>query len=174
MNTPNCHKKFACTLKNMSEPALVPRALSEEQVYEIRQAFDLFDIDGTGRIDPSEVQLALNTFGYEGVREDIKRIIEKLGNVKKPSIDFTEFLKLVNSTLQGRDPLEEIDKAFARFDDDSTDRISFRNLKRVSLELGEQLTDDELHEMIKAADEDGDGEIGRDEFMRLMQRAHVF
>ena len=157
----------------MSDPPLVPRSLSEEQVYEIREAFDLFDIDGTGRIDPSELLLALNTFGYDSARDDIKRVIEKIAKVKKPSIDFNDFLKLVNSTLQSRDPLEEIDKAFARFDDDSTNSISFRNLKRVSLELGEQLTDDELREMIKAADEDGDGEIGRDEFMRMMQRAQI-
>ena len=157
----------------MSDPPLVPRSLSEEQVYEIREAFDLFDIDGTGRIDPSELLLALNTFGYDSARDDIKRVIEKIAKVKKPSIDFNDFLKLVNSTLQSRDPLEEIDKAFARFDDDSTYSSSFRNLKRVSLELGEQLTDDELREMIKAADEDGDGEIGRDEFMRMMQRAQI-
>lgn len=157
----------------MSDPPLVPRSLSEEQVYEIREAFDLFDIDGTGRIDPSELLLALNTFGYDSARDDIKRVIEKIAKVKKPSIDFNDFLKLVNSTLQSRDPLEEIDKAFARFDDDSTNSISFRNLKRVSLELGEQLTDDELREMIKAADEDGDGEIGREEFMRMMQRAQI-
>jgi hypothetical protein len=40
-------------------------------------------------------------------------------------------------------------------------KISFENLKRVAKELGENLTDEELMEMIEEADRDGDGEVNQ-------------
>jgi Ca2+-binding EF-hand superfamily protein len=35
-------------------------------------------------------------------------------------------------------------------------KISFKNLKRVAKELGENMTDEELQEMIEEADRDGE------------------
>ena len=56
------------------------------------------------------------------------------------------------------------------FDDDCTGKISFKNLKRVSRELGETMTDDELVEMIERADKDKDGEINFEEFYEIMTK----
>ena len=41
---------------------------------------------------------------------------------------------------------------------------------RVANELGENLTDEELQEMIDEADRDGDGLINEDEFFRVMKK----
>jgi centrin-1 len=152
----------------------VPRSLNDEQTREIMEAFSLFDFDGRGKVDPHELLLSLEILGYGGAREEIQAIIHELKKITRRTMDFPEFLRIVTRTLQSRDPADELTKAFMRFDDDATGRISFRNLKRVSLELGEQLTDDELREMIKAADFDLDGEISQSEFTLLMQKAQIF
>ena len=73
-----------------------------------------------------------------------------------------------------RDPREEILKAFRLFDDDTTGKISLKNLKRVARELGETMTEEELQEMIDEADRDGDGEINEDEFIRIMKKTNLF
>ena len=61
-------------------------------------------------------------------------------------------------------------KAFRFFDDDNLGKISFKNLKRVAKDLGEPLSDDYLKGLLEDADRDGDGEIGYDEYMRIMRR----
>ena len=61
-------------------------------------------------------------------------------------------------------------KVFALFDDENKGTISFRNLKRVATELGENLTDEELQEMIDEADRDQDGVINEEEFYRVMRK----
>merc|ERR1711869_13730 len=75
------------------------------------------------------------------------------------TIEYEEFLKMMTHKILNRDPKDEILKAFRLFDDDETGKISFKNLKRVAKELGENMTDEELQEMIDEADRDGDGEI---------------
>ena len=65
-------------------------------------------------------------------------------------------------------------KAFRLFDDDTTGKISLKNLKRVARELGETMNDDELQEMIDEADRDGDGEISEEEFIRIMKKTNLF
>ena len=76
--------------------------------------------------------------------------------------------------MQDKDAREEVLKAFKLFDDDETGTISFKNLKRVAKELGENLTDEEIQEMIDEADRDGDGEVNEAEFLRIMKKTNMY
>lgn len=38
--------------------------ITAEEVIEIREAFDLFDFEGTGVIDPKELQASMSSLGY--------------------------------------------------------------------------------------------------------------
>lgn len=68
-------------------------------------------------------------------------------------------LLLLLLPLQGeRNSREEVAKVFALFDPDVHGRITFRELKRVITELGESISEEEMHEMIEEADRDHDGE----------------
>ena len=39
--------------------------LSEDEIMEIKEAFDLFDTDGGGTIDPAELKAAMTSLGFE-------------------------------------------------------------------------------------------------------------
>jgi centrin-1 len=148
--------------------------LTEEQKQEIKEAFDLFDTDGSGTIDAKELKVAMRALGFEPKKEEIRKMIADVDKDGSGVIDFPEFLDMMTSKMAERDPREEMIKAFRLFDDDETGKISFKNLKRVAKELGENMTDEEIQEMIDEADRDGDGEISEEEFMRIMKKTNLF
>ncbi|CAI8038001.1 Centrin-1 [Geodia barretti] len=159
----------------MAKKRAAPKAeLTEEQKQEIREAFDLFDADGSGAIDAKELKVAMRALGFEPKKEEIRRMIADIDKDGSGTIDFNEFLHMMTAKMGEKDSKEEILKAFRLFDDDETGKISFNNLKRVAKELGENLTDEELQEMIDEADKDGDSEVSEAEFLRIMKKTNMY
>ncbi|KAL7472577.1 hypothetical protein ACHAXS_012946 [Conticribra weissflogii] len=142
--------------------------LTDDEIEELRQAFDLFDTDGSGTIDPKELRAAMQSLGFEAKNQTIYQMIQDIDKDGTGEIEFDEFLDLMTSRLAGSDTKEDIQKIFELFDDDKTGYISLQNLKRVAHELGETMNDSELLEMIERADADQDGQISPEEFYTIM------
>jgi len=146
----------------------------EEQKQEIKEAFDLFDTDGSGEIDSKELKVAMRALGFEPKKEEIQKMINDVDDDGSGTIGFEEFLKMMTHKILNRDPKDEILKAFRLFDDDETGAITLKNLQRVAKELGERMTSEELQEMIEEADRDGDGMVNEEEFLRIMKKTNLF
>ncbi|EZG70002.1 centrin, caltractin [Gregarina niphandrodes] len=144
--------------------------LTADEVEEIREAFNLFDTNGSGTVDPRELKAAMQSLGFESKNPTIFNVIADLEKRSSGAIDFEEFLDGITSKLGDRESKEGIRKIFMLFDDDRTGSISFKNLKRVAQELGETMTDEELKEMIERADSNGDGEISFEDFYAIMTK----
>ena len=56
-------------------------------------------------------------------------------------------------------------------DADDTGGITFENLKKACEDVGENLTDDEILNMIDQANRKGDGAVSLEEFYRVMWKA---
>nr|XP_044987666.1 centrin-4 isoform X2 [Jaculus jaculus] len=148
--------------------------LHETQKQEIKEAFDLFNVDGSGTIDVKELKIAMRALGFEPKKEEIKHMIAEIDNEGTGTINFEDFFVVMSVKMSEKDENEEILKAFKLFDDDATGRITLNNIKRVAKELGENVTEEELQEMLDEADRDGDGEINEEEFLRLMKRTTLY
>lgn len=148
--------------------------LTEEQKEEIKEAFDLFDTDGTGKIDAKELKVAMRALGFEPKKQEIRNIIVDMDHDGTGTIQYHDFLDLMTLKMQERDPVEEMKKAFQLFLDDDSDRITLKHLKKVAKDLGENMTDEELQEMIEEADRDGDGAISEADFIRIMNKTNLF
>ena len=142
--------------------------LTEEEILEIKEAFDLFDTDGSGTIDPKELRAAMQSLGFEAKNQTIFQMISDLDKNKSGSIDFEEFLDIMTARMSDKDTREDIAKVFRLFDDDTSGSITLRNLRRVAKELGEDIPEDELKEIIERADLNGDTHVDLEDFINVV------
>ena len=95
-------------------------------------------------------------------------MINKADADGKGTIKFPEFLSPMARKMKDTDTEEELIEAFKVFDRDGNGFISAAELRHVMTNLGEKLTDEEVDEMIREADVDGDGQINYEEFVKMM------
>ncbi|CAA7395158.1 unnamed protein product [Spirodela intermedia] len=146
--------------------------LTTQKRQEIREAFDLFDTDGSGTIDAKELNVAMRALGFEMTDEQIRQMIADVDKDGSGAIDYDEFEYMMTAKIGERDTKEELMKAFRILDHDKNGRISDVDIQRISKEVGESFTLPEIREMIEAADRDGDGEVDTGEFLRMMKRTN--
>lgn len=142
--------------------------LSDEQISEFKEAFSLFDMDGDGTITTKELGKVLRSLGQNPSEADLQDMLNEVDTDGNGTIDFHEFLTMMARKIKDTDSEEEIKEAFKVFDKDGNGFISAAELSHVMTHLGETLTDDEVAEMIREADIDGDGQINYDEFVKMM------
>ncbi|BFG13976.1 calmodulin-like protein 11 isoform X2 [Prunus yedoensis var. nudiflora] len=142
--------------------------LSEEQIVEFKEAFCLFDKDGDGCITVDELATVIRSLDQNPTEEELQDMISEVDVDGNGTIEFAEFLSLMANKMKETDAEEELKEAFKVFDKDQNGYISATELRHVMINLGEKLTDEEVEQMIKEADLDGDGQVNYDEFVKMM------
>ena len=147
--------------------------LSQDEVDEIRQAFDLFDTNQTGKIDPKELKAAMQSLGFDTKNPTIFQMISELDtpdSQKKGGIDFESFVEAINNKLGDKETKDGIRRIFNLFiDDPQQETITLSSLRRIARELGEQMSNDELKDMLERASSNGT-ELSFDEFYDIMTK----
>ncbi|CAN1748917.1 unnamed protein product [Linum perenne] len=161
--------------------------LTDDQISEFKEAFSLFDKDGdgsfhfspscfffvvyviiTGCITTKELGTVMRSLGQNPTEAELQDMINEVDADGNGTIDFPEFLNLMARKMKDTDSEEELKEAFRVFDKDQNGFISAAELRHVMTNLGEKLTDEEVDEMIREADVDGDGQINYEEFVKVM------
>merc|ERR1711964_347746 len=144
--------------------------VSLDEIEEIKEAFDMFDKDGSGSIEPKELMDAMKKLGFDHDNEIVYQMIGDLDKDHSGEIEFDEFLGMMSAKMPSDPTREDIAKVFPLFDKDKTGTISLNNLKQIVRELGETMTEDDLAELIEHADSDGDGEVTIDDFYNIITK----
>lgn len=140
------------------------KAIAQEEVDKLWEAFKVFDGDGNGGISAEELGQVMQSLGQNPSNTELRDMIKSVDVDLSGCINFEEFKTLMVST-QG-DRKSRLRLAFSVFDEDNSGQITKNELHNVMSQFG--LTDEELSEMIKEVDRDGDGSIDFEEFMKLV------
>lgn len=108
------------------------------------------------------------SLGQNPTEAELADMINEVDADGNGTIDFPEFLTMMARKMKDTDSEEEILEAFKVFDKDGNGFISAAELRHIMTNLGEKLSDEEVDEMIREADIDGDGQINYEEFVKMM------
>ncbi|KAK6925802.1 EF-hand domain [Dillenia turbinata] len=142
--------------------------LSEDQIAEFREAFSLLDKDGDDCITTKELGTVMRSLGQNPTEAELLDMINKVDTNKTGTIEFKEFLMLMEQRMKDDSFEQELKEAFQVFDRDQNGLISSSELRRVMTHLGEKPSDEDIEDMIKEADKNDDGLINYNEFATII------
>ena len=128
----------------------------------------MFDKDGDETITNKELGTVMRSLGQNPTEAELQDMINDVDVDGNGTIDFPEFLTIMARKMKDTDSEEEIREAFRVFNKSGNGFISGAELKHVMNNLGEKLTDEEIDEMIRESDIDGDGYVNYEEFVTMM------
>ncbi len=127
---------------------------------DLKAAFTMFDKNGDQKISQTELYDVMRYLGLNTSEKEVKAMIQVVDKNRNGYVDYDEFIQMMTQTqIRPLTAEEELKKTFRIFDIDGNGFISADEIKKTMLNLGENLTDEEVFQMIKAADKNGDGKI---------------
>merc|ERR1719261_1860940 len=150
------HSKGKAKHQNFNARKYERPGLKQDEIEEIKEAFDLFDTDQSGAINLKELKAAMQSLGYESKNDTIFTMLAELDKDGTASLDFEEFLDLMSGKegKDEKDSKEEIDKIFRLFDMDNKGVIVVKDVVKVCKELGERLNVEDVTEIVRRACQD--------------------
>ena len=147
------------------------RKLSEQEICELREAFNIFDDNSDGSISKNKLHLLLKIFKQKPSENEYINAFESLGIRNKKKINFNEFLMIIAKLTQNTKINEQryFQKLFDKMDRNKNGRISINEIRYIIRKSNENISEEEIELLIKEVDTDGDGLISFDEFLVFMK-----
>merc|ERR1711976_1132975 len=144
--------------------------LGEEQVLEIKDAFDLFDKDRSGEITVGEMLEAMRSLGYDTEHGEAAEHVKNLDKDGSGALEFNEFYELLTARFSENTTKYELQRVFSLFDTDKTGEISLANIRAIADQVGDSGSDDELGDIVLKNDMNNDGKLDFEDFYAVLTK----
>lgn len=129
---------------------------------QIDTLFQSVDKNGDGKVSLKELEELFVTLNMKLNTKDLKLIYKK----HDKNGDRLEFRSLIAELFKANKVYLEAYNAFQVFDSDKDGRISEKELRTVTKQLGKKMTSKEAQELMKSMGTDRSGNISFDEFAK--------
>lgn len=147
--------------------------LSDEDLQEFQEIFNLVDTDRGGSIGTEELARLMDTLGIRTSPEELKLMVSEIDENGNGEIDFEEFVQVMCRKVNTDYTADEVRKAFKVFAGNAPDGcIRVKDLEQALQAYGrEKLTAEEAKNLV-AQIESVDGFFRYDEYVTMMMSEH--
>ena len=134
----------------MSKIKRVVHGLTKKELEVIKRAFDLFDVDHTGKADIKEIKETLINCGYDQKNPVLFQVIADLDTQeaeKNGGVTFFDLIDEINTKLFDKTSKDALSNLYSIFVDDSNS-IRKETLKDICEEIGKEYDDATLQEAL--------------------------
>ncbi|KAA0725450.1 Calcium-binding protein 5 [Triplophysa tibetana] len=151
----------------------IDRELADDEIEELREAFNEFDKDKDGLISCKDLGNLMRTMGYMPTEMELIELGQNINMNLGGRVDFEDFVELMAPKLlaetAGMIGVKELRDAFKEFDMDGDGEITTEELRcAMSKLLGEHMNEKEIDAVVREADNNGDGTVDFEEFVRML------
>ena len=134
----------------MSKFRRVENGLTKKELEIIKRAFDLFDVDHTGKVDIKEILDTLVNCDYDQKNPVLFQVIADLDTPeaeKNGGVSFFDLIDEINTKLFDKTSKEALSNLYSIFVDDSNS-IRKETLKDICEQIGKEYDDETLQESL--------------------------
>eukprot|EP00227_Mantoniella_beaufortii_P008353 CAMPEP_0197591140 /NCGR_PEP_ID=MMETSP1326-20131121/12894_1 /TAXON_ID=1155430 /ORGANISM="Genus nov. species nov., Strain RCC2288" /LENGTH=209 /DNA_ID=CAMNT_0043156511 /DNA_START=219 /DNA_END=844 /DNA_ORIENTATION=- len=144
--------------------------IGKTQLKDLQRKYSLFDADGSGFINATELGDVLRAVGLNPIEARVHELLALYDADQSGTLSFAEFVQLwSDELLDAEDDELMFQRAFQFFDKDGNGDISLDEFREVLTELGDPLEKAELDLFFRLVDKNGDGRLQYDEFLGFLR-----
>jgi len=142
--------------------------ISEKQFNDAHQAFKLHDKSDKGSVSTKDVASVFKSLALHVKDEKLQLWVDEMDEDARGEIQWENFKILFERKVQEDEDERELRSAFRVLDKNNQGEIDVEDLRWILRSLGDDLTDEEIQDMINETDTDGSGTVDYEEFSKLM------
>ena len=145
--------------------------LTEQEICELHEAFNIFDVESDGSIDSKQLIILMNSLKQYPSKKELDKILDEFNIDKNGLIYFNQFLKIMAKRLKDikEDEDRHLKNLFSSLDRNNNGLISIHEIRYIVTHSSENISEKDIETIMKEADTDGDGLISFEEFMTIMK-----
>ena len=128
---------------------------------------DWLDVSGDGEVSVNELLVALSSLNPDASREDAEQLIEEATGVKKSTINWMDFCRIIEKGLTQNATAAQM---FELLDSKGIGQLSPEVLRAALIKYGCDSSDAAIDKMIRYIDADADGQVSLQEFADALAR----